>query len=593
MPPPMPPPPAPPINPYLISGIVHYEGAAKAGVTVTVDNTTTAGTAYVVTTAADGSFVVNIANISNWNDGDTITILFDYLTATGRKITTVDLASFPSGEDIGVFELESIAKKDTFFFYENLTHRRIIPGTTFTISGTVYSNTGVVMSDVIVSLYRVSPAPRQNLPNDTTQTDSNGNYTLTGITGPAVAGRTYVVTAQKHGYMLGWEEVVLSGADETKNIIISELDLEDETEGIYNIHGHIYKFYKYSDTEDDTWHYVEGILLLGDLYNSAESGVSPTPEAQGYIEALSVDTTIELIEMESLGTQGLFDDSDMTLPTQTSDTRIDFDAAIPQRDFEAFAFKAKFPVGVEGIIELVLNGVNWFCGPPHNPGGTTSSRGVSLHGTALDSDGNPVDSATVTVYIAGTNIQVGTATTTPDGYYVVPGLSPDTEYDVYVTADNYGSSSGTFTTPPTPSEGGTPNVWEGGMCVSGCSPYPIPWYLFGIYFIFSPLVYSTHKVYGKVYHRRKGLAYGIADFLVLSTDAATGDVYAALSDVNGDYEIYLPAALDYDVFALKRRYHIPRLQRGAVSADLEVNIPVMPIKRPPEYAKVGGRIIAR
>ncbi|GAH27135.1 unnamed protein product, partial [marine sediment metagenome] len=262
-----------------------------------------------------------------------------------------------------------------------------------------------------------------HLTNYVAQTDGNGNFTFNGVE----VGE-YVVTAQKHGYTLAWSKITVPCPSITLNL--TPLETVKLEEGVYNQWGQIYKLYQYADYEVGDWRYTESLLLLGDIYNSA-ADVTAIP-AIGYLEPVSRDTTIELLSMTHLGTQGFFESSEQV---SYANNKISFNSTIGRRDFDGLAFKLKFPKEIDGKVQLYLNGRVWYTGPTYN---TPPYSSGSVSGTAVDNDGNVIDGATIVIYVKDTDIEVGRATTDSNGYYYIPGLSPDTEYDAYITKPGYG-----------------------------------------------------------------------------------------------------------------------------------------------------------
>ena len=103
--PPMPPPPLPPRKPYIIAGKVQYHGADVSGAKIWITNETVAGSHSLTSTKTDSNFAHNIANASNWTNGNIILVAATHNGRRGQKRVTVNSSLF--GEDIGTITLKA------------------------------------------------------------------------------------------------------------------------------------------------------------------------------------------------------------------------------------------------------------------------------------------------------------------------------------------------------------------------------------------------------------------------------------------------------------------------------------------------------
>lgn len=490
-----------------------------------------------------------------------------------RKITP----SPPLSESISLSDVLDVKdiRTETIRVYDAITVKKII-AESYTVSGDIYkeSSPAALEKDVIVSLYRLSPTPRLNLTDYTVMSDLAGHFSMAGV-----PDGEYILAAQKYGLTLAWNKIIVDGTNVVANLTLKVLEVLKVVEGIYNRWGHIYKLYQYADYINEAYRFVEAILVLGDIYNSA---ADVSASLDGYLEPVSRDTTIELIPMEFLGNQGFFDVSE---DIYQYGNKILFNSTVVRRDFEGLAFKLKFPKDIEGKARLVVAGKIWYEGPTYN---TPPYRSISISGTAVDRTGNVISGATIVVYIKGTNIEVARATTDEYGYYVLPGMSQNTEYDIYISNPGYTSPSGLVTT-------GTNDIMDNTTYNAG-KQYPGLWYYFSIIFIFPPMnpldtdpTYKGDKIFGYVYNK---YTLEKIPYALVKVEGPDGEIYTVMTDKYGFYEIFVPPGT-YDVRGFKRAFHTPRIQRGTITSDLQVLIPLTPIKRIPLYDKVGTKFVTR
>lgn len=347
----MPGPPQPPCPPYIISGIIHHNSAPVSGATVLFDNLTTPGTPYTVTTNDDGSFVVNLCNISAWSNGDIISIKAEYNTKQSFSSTTINTTTYPVGRDIGILNIEtflyeSLSQSDTLtvageaaveerysemlVMYDSLKTKTIEAINYKIIGNTWKLGSETPEGDVTVHILQVSP--RGNLTDYVTETDSNGYFEI-----ELIPEGEYIVAAIKTGFTLGWKRLTLTESTGF-DLYLIPLSAEYVVERFYNQYGHIYKIYTYKEEETETQRKIWGIIAFGDLYNSAANESVPS---SGYLEALTANTILTLLPTQSLDNNAFFEYYD-TL-TQQYTTKISWSSSISRGDFDGFTFYIEGP----------------------------------------------------------------------------------------------------------------------------------------------------------------------------------------------------------------------------------------------------------
>ena len=393
----MPGPPQPPCPPYIISGIIHYNSIPVSGATILFDNLTTPGTPYTVTTNDDGSFVINLCNISAWSNGDSISIKAEYNTKQSFAYTTINTTTYPVGRDIGILNIEnfiyeSLSQSDTLTvageaaveerYYEMLVmydtlKTKAIEAVTYKIIGNTWKlGSETPEGDVTVHILNVSP--RGNLVDYVTKTDSNGYFEIEYL-----PPDEYVVVAIKTGFTLGWKRLTLSESTGF-DLYLTPISEEYVVERFYNQYGHIYKIYTYKEEETETQRKIWGIIAFGDLYDSAADESVPS---SGSLESLTANTTLTIQSTESLDNNAFFDSND-TL-TQQSTSKISWTSTITRGDFDGFTFY------IEGPKESLDIRITFDALPPlpsipvPSPPSSPPSSGNSGSSTSSSSDDYP------------------------------------------------------------------------------------------------------------------------------------------------------------------------------------------------------------
>jgi len=244
----------------------------------------------------------------------------------------VSQAKWTLNEFMKLFEVKTTAMQLVEGQYIEFVGQLFAPGSEIPVPG------------AIIHVYDLNN--RKNLPDHITITDENGYFRMKLPFGD------YVLVATKQGYSLGWvyfqSRPELEGVEVT--IFIAPLSQGNCIEKIFSPNGFMFKVFMYNKYEDPTktkW-ILEGILILGDPYNWANP--KATLSVDGTLEAITPESTLELVNLPEVGEQGFFDSGEEV--KRVGDNVIYFTTTMRKGDFDCFGFKLTYPKGKLPLIRL-------------------------------------------------------------------------------------------------------------------------------------------------------------------------------------------------------------------------------------------------
>lgn len=247
-------------------------------------------------------------------------------------VDQVSQAKWTLNELLKLFEVKTTAMQLVEGQYIEFTGQLFAPGSEIPVPG------------AIVHVYDLNN--RKNLPDHITTTDEEGYFRMKLPLGE------YVLVATKQGYSLGWVYFQAKTELDTVDIsvFIAPLSRGNCIEKIFSPNGYMFKIYTYDKYEDPTktkW-IIEGILVLGDPYNWANPRA--TLSVDGTLEAITPESTLELIDLPEVGEQGFFDSGEEV--TRVGDNVIYFTTTMRKGDFDCFGFRLTYPKGKLPLIRL-------------------------------------------------------------------------------------------------------------------------------------------------------------------------------------------------------------------------------------------------